>query len=97
MTKNEEDTSEFNLGELKNVEELKNNHNDLLNFLKKERILDKFLGKVVSRKLLVFIVATSLLMIPESNLSSDSWAIIAMCYIGGQSAIDMVNTFRFGE
>ena len=60
----------------------------------KGSILDKVLGKVVSRKLLVFATATVLLA--EYGLDPDTWGMIAIVYIGGQSVIDAAKTWRHG-
>ena len=57
-------------------------------------ILDAIQEKIVSRKLLVFLTATGLLM--YSGLDPDTWGMIAMFYIGGQSAIDAVKAWRHG-
>lgn len=54
--------------------------------------LDVVMGKILSRKLLVFITATSLLV--WAGLDSDIWGMIAMCYIGGQSAIDFAKVWK---
>ena len=53
---------------------------------KSKGMLDTFQEKLVSRKLLVFITAT--LLFVYIGLDPDIWGMIAMCYIGGQSAID---------
>ena len=53
---------------------------------KDKGMLDSLQEKVVSRKLLVFLTATALMM--YANLDPDIWGMIAVCYIGGQSAID---------
>lgn len=58
----------------------------------KKGMLDAFQEKVVSRKLFVFLVATGLLA--WSNLDSDTWGMVAMIYIGGQSVIDAVKVWR---
>jgi len=55
-------------------------------------LLDQALAKAVSRKLLVFITATSLLV--WSTLDPETWGMIAMVYIGGQSAIDFAKTWK---
>ena len=71
---------------LKELEEplyLKNN---------KKGVLDAIQEKMVSRKLLVFITATVLMWY---GLDPETWGMIAMMYIGGQSAIDMVKTWRY--
>lgn len=55
--------------------------------------LDRVQEKMISRKLLVFITATVLMWY---GLDPETWGLIAMCYIGGQSAIDMVKTWKWG-
>jgi len=54
--------------------------------------LDKLLGKVVSRKLLVWITATGLLAF--SDLESADWVLISAIYIGSQSVVDIVSKFK---
>ena len=61
--------------------------------LPKKGLLDHLQEKIVSRKLLVFITATILMWF---GLNPETWGMIAMCYIGGQSAIDMVKAYRWG-
>lgn len=56
-------------------------------------ILDCIQEKMVSRKLLVFITSTVLMWY---GLDSETWGMIAMTYIGGQSAIDFAKTWRHG-
>jgi len=58
-------------------------------------VLDSIQEKIVSRKLLVFLTATALLM--YSGLDPDTWGMIAMFYIGGQSAIDAVKAWKHGS
>lgn len=55
--------------------------------------LDAIQEKVVSRKLLVFGVATALLYW-GAGLDADTWGLIAMTYIGGQTAIDFAKVWR---
>ena len=59
---------------------------------KSKGILDAVQERVVSRKLLVFGAATGLFI--WSGLDADTWGMIAMCYIGGQSAIDFSKTWK---
>jgi len=54
--------------------------------------LDKLLGKVISRKLLVWITATGLLAF--SDLESSDWVLISAIYIGSQSVVDIVSKFK---
>ena len=55
--------------------------------------LDAIQERVISRKLLVFAVATGLLYW-GSGLDADTWGMIAMCYIGGQTAIDFAKVWK---
>jgi len=57
-------------------------------------MLDCVQEKLISRKLLVFAVATALMYF--SDLSSDTWGMIAITYIGGQTAIDFATAWRNG-
>jgi len=58
---------------------------------KKKGMLDTVQEKIISRKLLVFTVATALMWY---GLDSDTWGMIAMTYIGGQTAIDFAKVWR---
>ena len=55
-------------------------------------VIDSALAKAVSRKLLVFACATGLLI--WSGLDPDTWAMIAVMYIGGQSVIDVAKVWK---
>ena len=57
-------------------------------------MLDAVQEKLISRKLLVFGVATALMYF--SDLSSVTWGMIAVTYIGGQTAIDFAKAWRNG-
>jgi len=62
---------------------------------KTKGVLDAIQERLVSRKLLVFLTATGLLI--GAGLDPDTWGMIAMFYIGGQSAIDAVQVWRHGR
>ena len=57
-------------------------------------IVDKVLEKAISRKLVVFLTATGLLA--WSDLDPDTWGLVAIVYVGGQSVIDAVKTYKYG-
>lgn len=57
-------------------------------------VIDLIQEKLISRKLLVFLTATGLLA--SAGLDSDTWGMIAIVYVGGQSAIDAVKVWRHG-
>jgi hypothetical protein len=48
--------------------------------------LDRLVEKMISRKFLVWLTATGLLVF--SDLQSGDWVIISAIYIGGQTVID---------
>ena len=54
--------------------------------------IDTLQEKVISRKLLVFGTATALLV--YAGLDADTWGMIAMMYIGGQSAVDFAKIWK---
>jgi hypothetical protein len=65
---------------------------DLYLDTKSKGVLDSLQEKIVSRKLLVFGTATALLV--YAGLEADIWGMIAMMYIGGQSAIDFAKIWK---
>ena len=60
---------------------------------KDKGVLDALQERVISRKLLVFGVATGLLYW-NVGLDPDTWGMIAMSYIGGQTAIDFAKVWK---
>ena len=65
---------------------------DLYLSSKSKGVLDAIQEKIVSRKLLVFGSAT--VLFAWFGLEADIWGMIAMCYIGGQSAIDFAKIWK---
>jgi hypothetical protein len=59
--------------------------------MKKEK-LDSLLNKIISRKLMVFIVACAGLF--SGTLTSYDWVIIATAYIGIQGVSDIVDRLK---
>tara|TARA_R110000796_G_scaffold47481_2_gene114151 strand:+ start:232 stop:426 length:195 start_codon:yes stop_codon:yes gene_type:complete len=57
-------------------------------------MLDAVQEKLISRKLLVFATATALMYF--SDLTSETWGMIAVTYIGGQTLIDFATAWRNG-
>ena len=55
-------------------------------------VLDAVQEKLISRKLLVFLTATGLMY--WSELDPETWGMIAMTYIGGQTAIDFAKVWK---
>ncbi len=57
-----------------------------------KHVIDRGLQKLVSRKLLAWATATSLLLF--ADLASSDWVIITCVYIGGQTVVDTVARLR---
>jgi hypothetical protein len=53
--------------------------------------IDRVLGKVVSRKLLVWATATYALF--SGLVPSEDWIQICLLYIGSQAAVDMLSSY----
>tara|TARA_B100000700_G_scaffold328530_1_gene446664 strand:+ start:283 stop:492 length:210 start_codon:yes stop_codon:yes gene_type:complete len=61
----------------------------------KKPVIDMIVSRLISRKFTVFLTATALML--YADLTADVWGMIAMCYIGGQSAIDLAKMWRHGD
>ena len=61
---------------------------------KKKGMLDALQEKIISRKLLVFVCSTALLW--NAQLDPETWGMIAMVYIGGQTVVDFAKMWRHG-
>ena len=61
----------------------------------KKGVLDRVVEKAISRKFLVFLTATGLMM--WSDLTSDTWGMIAVVYIGSQGVIDAALSWKHGR
>ena len=58
-------------------------------------LLDRIIGRIISRKFFVFLTATGLMI--WSTLDPDTWGMIAMIYIGGQTVIDAAISWKHGK
>ena len=58
-------------------------------------IVDRIVGRLISRKFFVFLTATCLL--GYNFLDADTWGMIAMIYIGGQTVIDAAISWKHGK
>ena len=58
-------------------------------------LIDQILGRIISRKFFVFLTATGLSA--YALIDSDTWGMIAMIYIGGQSVIDAAIAWKHGQ
>jgi hypothetical protein len=54
----------------------------------KKEFLDKGISKIMSRKLLVWVIAT--IGVPLNLLDGEQWMQISMVYIGSQAAKDFI-------
>ena len=61
----------------------------------KRGVLDRVVEKAISRKFLVFLTATGLML--WSDLTSDTWGMIAIVYIGSQGVIDAALSWKHGR
>ena len=76
------------------LEEHKDELREALYLDRKDKgVMDALQERIISRKLLVFGVATGLLYW-NIGLDADTWGMIAMCYIGGQTAIDFAKIWK---
>ena len=58
-------------------------------------IIDRIIGRLISRKFFVFLTAT--VLSAYALIDSETWGMIAMIYIGGQSVIDAAVAWRHGK
>ena len=54
----------------------------------KDALLDKGMEKIMSRKLLVWVIAT--IGVPMAFINGEQWMQISMVYIGSQAAKDFI-------
>jgi hypothetical protein len=58
-------------------------------------VVDKFMGKVISRKFTVFSLATIFLYL--GSITGDQWVAISLGYIGIQGVADIATQWKFGK
>ena len=59
--------------------------------------LDKTLNKLMSRKLMVWLTATSFMLLDVVPLASEDWVAISLAYIGIQGLADIASQWRHGK
>tara|TARA_R110000782_G_scaffold77324_1_gene153536 strand:+ start:56 stop:247 length:192 start_codon:yes stop_codon:yes gene_type:complete len=59
--------------------------------------LDKALNKLMSRKLMVWLTATSFMLLDVVPLESNDWVAISLAYIGIQGLADIAVQWRHGK
>ena len=58
--------------------------------------VDGVIGRLLSRKLMVWMTATYFMLVGEALTSSD-WAAISLAYIGMQGVADIAATWKHGK
>ena len=59
-------------------------------------ILDKTLNKLLSRKLMVWLTATSFMFMDSVPITSEDWVAISLAYIGIQGLTDLAVRWKHG-
>tara|TARA_R100000657_G_C4586783_1_gene47049 strand:+ start:170 stop:376 length:207 start_codon:yes stop_codon:yes gene_type:complete len=60
-------------------------------------VLDRTLSKLVSRKLMVWLTATGLMLTETLPLQSGDWVAISLAYIGIQGLADIASQWKHGK
>ena len=63
----------------------------------KNQILDRVLNKLTSRKLMVWLTATALMLTEAAPLQSEDWVAISLAYIGIEGLADIATRWRHGS
>ena len=59
--------------------------------------IDKVLNKLLSRKLMVWLTATSFMLLDVVPLESSDWVAISLAYIGLEGLADIATRWRHGK
>jgi len=59
--------------------------------------VDSMLNKLVSRKLMVWLTATGLMLTETLPLQSGDWVAISLAYIGVQGLADIATQWKHGK
>ena len=62
-----------------------------------KHVTDKFLAKFISRKLMVWLTATGLMLTERTPLDSSDWVAISLAYIGMQGLTDLATQWKHGK
>ncbi len=60
--------------------------------LRQDKILDRAIGKLLSRKLTVFLLTT--LFLTTGKITNEQWVYVAILYIGSQTIIDFAEKLK---
>ena len=59
--------------------------------------LDKALSKLLSRKLMVWLTATTFMLLNVVPISSEDWVAISLAYIGIEGLADIATRWKHGK
>jgi len=59
--------------------------------------VDSLLSKLISRKLMVWLTATGLMLSERTPLDSSDWVAISLAYIGMQGLTDLATQWKHGK
>ena len=62
-----------------------------------KQVLDQVLGKLMSRKLMVWGTATVFMLLEVVPLTSEDWVAISLAYIGLEGLADIATRWRHGK
>jgi len=62
-----------------------------------KHVVDSLLEKLLSRKLMVWMTATVLMLIDAVPLQSGDWVAISLAYIGVEGLADIATRWRHGK
>lgn len=74
------------------AEEIEKKIDEIVYKIDKNGVADNWIGKVTSRKLLVWSVASVALFL--SQIRSEDWVAISLAYIGSQALVDLAAKWR---
>lgn len=74
------------------AEEIEKKIDEIVYKIDKNGVADNWIGKVTSRKLLVWTVASVALFL--SQIRSEDWVAISLAYIGSQALVDLASKWR---
>lgn len=74
------------------AEQIEEKIDEIVYRLDNNGIADNWIGKVTSRKLLVWTVASVALFL--SQIKSEDWVAISLAYIGSQALVDLAAKWR---
>ena len=59
--------------------------------------VDRILNKILSRKLMVWLTATSFMFLDVVPIASSDWVAISLAYIGLEGLADIASRWRHGK